>query len=181
MLLCCAFTLSHTYTDRHICTHTHGYTLEGICYMMVFCVSPAYAMALSYRSHWLRLLFAILQLTLPFPISSLPCPSFVPPLGIHHLEFFVVLALHFAHFRYLPAAVAQLFMNVQFTCLRVHLSLCSTLYLSLSRSLSICLSVRLSCCHYELTHFVAAAVVAAAFTSFLCLNGFRNEMKISTG
>lgn len=35
-----------------------------------------------------------------------PSPPSVPPLGIHHLEFFVVLALHFAHFRYLPAAVA---------------------------------------------------------------------------
>lgn len=78
-LLCFHF-ITHTHTDRHICTHTHGYTLEGICYMMVFCVSPAYAMALSYRSHWLRLLFAILQLTLPFP-------HLLPPLLILRSSF----------------------------------------------------------------------------------------------
>lgn len=69
---------THTHTDRHICTHT----LEGVCYMMLFCVRPAYAMPLSWRSHWLRLLFAILQLTLPSPpISSLPCSSFCSSFG----------------------------------------------------------------------------------------------------
>lgn len=69
-VLCFHF-ITHTHTDRHICTHT----LEGVCYMMLFCVRPAYAMPLSWRSHWLRLLFAILQLTLP-------SPHLLPPLLI---------------------------------------------------------------------------------------------------
>lgn len=41
-----------------------------------------------------------------WPYPPPPPNCLVPPLGIHHLKFFVVLALHFAHFRYLPAAVA---------------------------------------------------------------------------
>lgn len=59
----------------HTHTHTHGDTFEGLCYMMLFCVRPAYAMAQSRRNHWLRLLFAILQLTLPSPTTQLSCSS----------------------------------------------------------------------------------------------------------